>query len=237
MFVGNDFVFIHIPKNAGTSLRAFLADCGLGHSLQKWHTPVHEMSNEYRRKKRIAVIRNPLDYYISLYEYQRKKPERVNDRWYNFWSPRGTFKEFIEASFSDGDTNTKMDLGLGKNPNRPVFKWMKDLDVGYYTVCYIYMCFERYREIFDDPRLVFDNHNELISIDKMLRCENLAEEVGATFGLSKEQERQFSERPRKNVTDKSSIPYYDSELVQAVMHKDRLIFNNYYPEQDEHILR
>jgi hypothetical protein len=92
MFFGKDFIFVHIPKCAGTFIRDYLKSQNMGKSNPKWHVPISEIG--VGKREVISSIRNPMDYYSSLYEYHKKKPHRVNNRWYNYWSPYEDFTFF-----------------------------------------------------------------------------------------------------------------------------------------------
>lgn len=141
MLIGKDFVFVHIPKNAGTFVRGFLERQRMGRSLEQWHLPIRQIPHKHKRKRRIAIIRNPLDYYVSIYSYQRAKPNRPNDRWYNIWPPYGEFKDFMRSMFDDEANqkirNMKVDLALGRSVPHRVIDWMLNMDVGLYTIRYI----------------------------------------------------------------------------------------------------
>lgn len=62
-------IFIHIPKNAGTSIVEALEMDDEGH--HKFDYYQNKYPNEWENYKKIAVIRNPLDRTVSNYEYSR----------------------------------------------------------------------------------------------------------------------------------------------------------------------
>lgn len=62
-------IFIHIPKNAGTSIISALNMVDEGHHLPEYYQ--HKYPNEWLEYKKIAVIRNPWDRVVSNYEYSK----------------------------------------------------------------------------------------------------------------------------------------------------------------------
>lgn len=78
--------FIHIPKNAGTSISNWLIDNCNGHWLspqdyQGKHKNLHQIIERLPTHKHLgfkfAVVRNPWDRVLSCYFYYQKKGNRV----------------------------------------------------------------------------------------------------------------------------------------------------------------
>jgi hypothetical protein len=89
MFYGDDLLFIHIPKNAGTSIvRTLLVKHGGGrktlhnHRLGlKKHVPAYtaqvRLSNrDWKKAFKFAVVRNPWDRMVSTWRYGRHQTKR-----------------------------------------------------------------------------------------------------------------------------------------------------------------
>ena len=70
-------VFIHVPKNAGTSLTDFLSQANgqepdaPGH--HPWHWYRDHYPNEWASYLKVAVVRNPYDRFFSCYHYARMR--------------------------------------------------------------------------------------------------------------------------------------------------------------------
>lgn len=64
-------IFIHIPKNAGTSiLKAFNIDTA---NHEKWFYFKRKYPNKWNNYFKFAIVRNPWDRIVSNYEYARLK--------------------------------------------------------------------------------------------------------------------------------------------------------------------
>tara|TARA_R100001594_G_scaffold62347_2_gene96635 strand:- start:77 stop:673 length:597 start_codon:yes stop_codon:yes gene_type:complete len=61
-------IFIHIPKNGGTSIAQYLEMENVGHYHFSHYTQYPEKWKNY---KKIAISRNPWDRFVSCYEYGR----------------------------------------------------------------------------------------------------------------------------------------------------------------------
>lgn len=73
----NEIIFIHIPKNAGTSIEKALKMSDTGH--KPWSYYYKKYSNEWKTYKKLAVFRNPIDRLISCYNYAKME----NSYWHS----------------------------------------------------------------------------------------------------------------------------------------------------------
>ena len=68
-------IFIHIPKNAGTSIKEYFGNKSVKIQPNK-HADIHEIKtkfkNSYNNYRKFTVIRNPYDKMISWYFYLKK---------------------------------------------------------------------------------------------------------------------------------------------------------------------
>lgn len=90
-------IFIHIPKNAGTSVLKLL----MGESINRDHLTFREFeqSNSYLFDKyyKFCFSRNPYDRAVSTYEYLRRGGNKVSDLFYQklFEDKYSTFEEYV----------------------------------------------------------------------------------------------------------------------------------------------
>lgn len=71
MFSDTGYCFVHIPKNGGTSVESVLFKGNrVGHRTWKqWYTAAPEPFVEW---KKFAILRDPIDRYLSAYDYLSK---------------------------------------------------------------------------------------------------------------------------------------------------------------------
>ena len=64
-------IFVHIPKNAGTSIEKHCEMDDTGH--KNWKYYYSKYVTEWNEYTSFAVIRDPIDRFISCYRYARMK--------------------------------------------------------------------------------------------------------------------------------------------------------------------
>ena len=82
-------IFIHIPKNAGTSIEEYFGNESVRIQPSK-HADIHEIKrkfkNSYNNYKKFTIIRNPYDKMVSWYFYlKRNLGENYNVIEFNKW--------------------------------------------------------------------------------------------------------------------------------------------------------
>jgi len=70
-------IFIHIPKNAGTSITTHFKMEDIGHHL--WQYYYQKYKNYWGNYKKISISRNPWDRVVSCYEYAKL----LNSYWHS----------------------------------------------------------------------------------------------------------------------------------------------------------
>jgi hypothetical protein len=81
MIVTEDFVFVHVPKTGGQFLRAAIEKtCYVVPTDLPYHAAYSLLPAEYRDRPAIAFVRNPWDWYVSIFRHwQRHGAE--DDAW------------------------------------------------------------------------------------------------------------------------------------------------------------
>ena len=85
----HETIFIHIPKNAGTSIETYFANGSVRIQPNK-HADIYEIKkrfkNSYNNYKKFTIIRNPYDKMVSWYFYLKKQlGEQYNVIEFNKW--------------------------------------------------------------------------------------------------------------------------------------------------------
>ena len=84
MFSNNKFVFIHIPKTGGTSVKKILNDkldiagWSIKNELVKWENPTHKKMNrklyeKYKNHFKFVFVRHPYDWIKSIYNFKKNR--------------------------------------------------------------------------------------------------------------------------------------------------------------------
>ena len=102
MLITDNFVFIHIPHTGGGFVRTFFTKFFKGIDsvkVQKWHESIDWVDkSELKNKFKFTNIRNPWDWYVSLYHCQK----RDNGHWLRFTTEgkSDNFNTFVENFLS-----------------------------------------------------------------------------------------------------------------------------------------
>jgi len=100
----NNLIFIHIPKNGGSSITSWLRTNLNGIKGKVTHGGMQHIKKDFNQLKSyhtFAVVRNPWDRIVSAYEFKKRKlnlqlefsdwlysePEK-NNNWFNFKTPQ-----------------------------------------------------------------------------------------------------------------------------------------------------
>lgn len=100
MIINGHFIFIHVPKTGGHWIRQVLH---FAHPLRPQverdlHTPLNQVPVKYHKRPALAFVRNPWDWYVSRWHYEKKAIAGGQKKWTapkSRWSPEQT--RFAEA--------------------------------------------------------------------------------------------------------------------------------------------
>lgn len=72
MIATGHFVFVHVHKTGGQSLIRIISRCFPDHEVIGYHYPYPLRPDQYARLPVVAFIRNPWDWYVSWYAFNRR---------------------------------------------------------------------------------------------------------------------------------------------------------------------
>lgn len=102
--IHNNFCYTHYPRTGGTFIAKWLSKCFKGEETNQGMTPLKEMP---KREKMWGVIRNPFDFYTSLYHFDQS--DMTFEEWLRnllngkinwYWTDANKLKEMGLATYS-----------------------------------------------------------------------------------------------------------------------------------------
>ncbi|MDH3691896.1 MAG: hypothetical protein OEU36_20840 [Gammaproteobacteria bacterium] len=206
------FVFIHFPRTGGTFIRETLAR----HIPDDWevtvspgHATVREISTKYSAVPRFGFIRNPWDWYVSLYSGWRAVSAKDPSAF------RGHVIEKVVAVSSDNSFKTIIGNMLRFPP-------LEKEGIGPMTWLYMNMYGLTPENLERDP--------ENLTIKKFEGIrENIIEMLTAVGApVSRALKDAVQHDPPTDTFERTSYQdYYDDELRALVARKDRAILQKY----------
>ena len=227
------FFYIHIPKTAGSNIskrtgehpyyKRFIAK---GHPYT-----VRDIKTFGRKMKVFASVRNPLAWYVSLYNFKihtdPSKMEKDYDRMEN-----NSWHDFFD------------DIILGRNGLSGFERWHKpwnqkshiqemvsqwNRQIGFFSLNFIYYCFKDWQDILKQADIVdyvLTHYSDLISVDYILRIEQLQTDfnkmvVGYDINIQFKKDVNVCKHPPYR-------EYYTKEMEEIVRKKDRIIFDLFH---------
>lgn len=182
MIVGNNFVFIHIPKCAGKYIEKQLLDQNIGKFVSGIHSPAFEIPQDHKNKKIIASIRNPWEWYVSLYfflkQYNIQRPnECMREHMLSIWDAKHlSFEKWLEKIFNPRiwmeNIDKRINWGMGKNIYCPLMKWMVFKRIDLYTARYLYLTTKENNEL-----------NGATIVNSFIRVENIIADIKKHFNI------------------------------------------------------
>lgn len=213
MILTPTFVFVHLQKAGGSFVEKFLLD-NFPNTKQIFpkHIGIHDFLQNINDERienlpKVGCIRNPYDWYVSWW-----KSNSLEDTGHLFpkiftKERKSNFKKFMKYIMNE-------DFGVQHDLNG---YQIQCLDIGVYTY--------RYKKAFYSP--VFTSYDSMI-LDEILYTETLREDLAEFLGLKGELLDTLNNMPKIHTSNHTDYRnYYDNELIDLVLHKDRLIFQEY----------
>jgi hypothetical protein len=212
MVVTDKFVFLHLQKCGGSFIRDYILN-NIPNSVmvRPQHDGYDKIKGKHINKPIIGIIRNPWDWYVSVYHYH--KPSKGS-----FMEPLikegGSFKGFLKLFLNKDD-------GKIHNLN---FNWMGKMNVGPYTY--------RVVRTFNDKGLKIESIDDMnLKKVELIKMENLVPNFKMfldknNIKLSKSQLVNLENKPKVNTSNRTHYSnYYDEETIDLVLKKDNQLIN------------
>lgn len=112
VIVTNHFVYIHTSRTAGTFLNKLILEQVPGAQMLQYHGHLGDLPEEFAHLPVIGFVRNPWDWYVSMYFDYRRKQQYV----YQIVSDRGVlgFRETVSRFLRLGDNSVQSRRLLGQ---------------------------------------------------------------------------------------------------------------------------
>jgi hypothetical protein len=186
----DSILFIHIPKNAGTSIAK---DLGFKSTT---HIKASEIKKEYvngfiEDRFSFAIVRNPIDRFISLYNYARMDISYYHN---NIDPEKSIYGKHLDYELLKNSSLLECAHYLKKgmlkhdihwNHWEPQYNWVYDVNSRQQLVKKIYN-FENLQELVKDMNSMFNFKFELSEINKSKREDNKKKIDLETISILKE---------------------------------------------------
>ena len=231
MIITEHFVFIHMHKTGGQTLNNIIERCIPDHQVIGYHFPRSDIPPESADLPVVGMIRNPWDWYVSWYAFNRRP--NMRNPLFNIVSDggNGTFKTTVTNLIQLGSDRPEsvqhreelirilpesLDGNRGVGLTKESIRELSGAGMGYYA----WLSKRMLGKAPDDQTFVgrFENlQDEFLAIMEQLS-------VNETGALKLE----FEKRERKNVSRHSHYShYYDDELRNLVAEKERAMIETY----------
>lgn len=228
MLITRGFVYVHVPKTGGTFVRKITTDTSnadfiVEHAING-HAGVNEIPTEWRHLPRLSSVRNPWDWYVSWYEYQKLLANRTDTDDQTAQNP--PFWSHISANNTLGFEDTLLNLlnaNLGEidEPyHQKIRTTMRERDVGLFTAYFRRMGIARgaspnHGEIFvAKMEKLREDFYFFLKINRILVTIDLVNAIWAAPPENQTQHRAYG-------------TYYSPHLANLVAFKEREIIKDY----------
>jgi len=237
--INNNFIYIlGLPKCGTTATQSFISHLCKNKIIKgdtyqnicRYHEPVRLVKNikSYIESKKLIIgnIRNPLDFYISLYKFYKHSP---NSGWNHIVSK--DFKSYLHHMMFKLDWSSFMDEFDGYRYKQcQQWKINNNLDLGFFTKRYINMFFINAIDILNNWNTdkFYKEHDKQITINSVCKQETLKNDI---VNLLQINGKYNIEQLNKSKGNNNRNDYYDEESMGWVLKKDFIIFKNYYKNE------
>ena len=229
MIVSDKYVFIHLQKTGGTYLADFLCNYGKGRHVGGKHATINHILSKDNNKLKFAVIRNPYDWYVSHYHFQMQN----NGHLINHLKRPQTFGEYLNVLFKYDNKRKKL---FERELPKINYENFINLEIGILTYRYIYFFCKDFETVINssNKETLFKNVEDNLCIDKVIKLENLCDEVTNLFKTldieinEKGKEEICSGKKSNTSKHKDFTQYYkNNNLGDIITKRDNYLIDKY----------
>jgi len=246
------FVFIYFQKTASKYVRRILEPLGGFGTAELYAKGVegYIKDQKYMKSNNIiadlsfdisdyfvfGVIRNPFEWYMSLYVYS-KQYQHLDEHSLFGHLPLMSFQQFMDGILNCKEFfQTRSDRHRNDNCIR-LFKVIREgkMDAGWLTYKYIYGYFLDWENIITNMTLEeFDKEHDTLLDTHMYPIETLNKEMPNILhilGVEDKIDKSFLTEFNVNSYNKERDFWYNEETTKKVLEKDSLVFSRYYKKE------
>tara|TARA_R100001594_G_scaffold108127_1_gene142765 strand:- start:94 stop:669 length:576 start_codon:yes stop_codon:yes gene_type:complete len=121
-------IFIHIPKNAGTSIESIFKPCVKLNKLIDRHATIYDIKNKlpniYKKYNKFAIVRNPYERMVSWYHYLKTATNARTIITLKTWD--ASFNEWVDNIEEVTAKYLPNHLTLEKELLKPQYNWVDE---------------------------------------------------------------------------------------------------------------
>ena len=211
----NNIIYVHIPKTGGRCVNNIFRKLDMIDGEYPFHSSVNDLSDEHVNYEKVATIRNPWEWYVSLWAFKKRKNRQFPKKGIKkrrYMDANSDFPTYLKRMFDDEYTsqfNNIVHLVGGKKID---LNEMKEQDIGAYTNVFKDQCYTDGKD----------------NVTRYIKLEKFHTDFQKAFKLTDEQVKSIDLSRRIGMSDHNHYKsYYTDELVDLVNHKERLIIEKF----------
>ncbi|MFW5847699.1 MAG: hypothetical protein ACOCVF_02155 [bacterium] len=220
MVITDKFAYIRMRKCGSESLRAYFEkEFNVKNKVTRKggsHPSIREFNKELKNKLIVSSIRNPWDWYVSIFKWHQKWRDKDNNPRFNCFIKNDNFEDYLDKLL--------INQNKCKSTTYINFDTMKKLDIGLFTLVYL--------ELLGDKE--FNQYNKknftgLPNIDYFIKLEDINDGIKNLFKEINYTNYNIDNLPNLNKTNHKPYKemYINDDMIKLVEYKERFIIEKF----------